>query len=51
MQEEKRVGSTEDQLQVKFRPKTRSIIRSENVRFFHSGKQHGRGWNVMSQRV
>ena len=30
-------------LQMRFRPKTRSMIRSENVCFFHSGKQNGHG--------
>ena len=50
-QKKKGDGVAEDQskqpmgqlLQMKFRPKTRSMIRSENLCFFHSGKQNGCG--------
>ena len=38
-------------LQMKFKPKTRSMIPSENICFFHKGKQNGHGWSMMRKRV
>ena len=38
-------------LQMKFRPKTRSMIRRKNICFLHSRKQNGRGWCMTRKRV